>query len=843
MMSSTRQAKKRQQSEPTETELIGQYEGSVHAIICITRKASKLNDYSNAKALQTMMTTIVTTPLHADKDSMKLERDARHAVESFYSITLPQARGLYTEPERRQALFKVATSRDVSRDDIINEFGVPMKTQCNDLKALRLLLGLAELSVILFNVFRYDETNCDLIREAVEDMAFETSGPSRLCPHTERDLLAMQMEMCDKSGYGMDQSQQGAYLMDYCASKARELETENDDCETALSKRLKTAKISRHFIKSNFGSGCDIEMVGAKAKYTKNSEMSFKRAAAACPTRSSTMTRKFQDGLAALIARGVFPPEGPKPSQVEGMDEMGFDAWGKVGKVCSYFKRRGERRMCHRHGEHAPFHASVAFGADADGNLENPTITHQGGTSTSMTSSCALNLDPRFEVDQTPSGYFTQETFRLCAATMAKDKVPKIVYMDGHESHFDPDAGDFLLKHNIFPFFLKSNDSVNDAAMDNGPNAMVKGAYRRHFNKWKCKNPGEPLTPSIFNKVFTDAWHEVENSPRRKEVIQHAFAKTLTWPLVDVLADESVNEAACLQKFEHNMAISAIFRTDEADNARLAAAQQHSSVTPIVPVTIGAISTRSSSGSSVIPSITAIRGTIPGRDTPEYSILVHSASIPFFTQSWLTPAHENERLRKEEKAARKVRVRRPCLDVLEAVEADLQDEDEAAEDTEIDSDQDEDELQYGGVNVAAALAPIVRGGGLPDTTTGLVANSMTFSRIREAKKQKALEAQGALEKRTEKVRLQGEAYATDKQQCDVLITKCNEQPLFDWRKETMPFLKAAHKCLPNAPVVAPTPGANAVPKNKGWYIEQLEARMQIALQARVVIAVPVGIEV
>eukprot|EP00961_Rhodomonas_salina_P186890 2523544-Rhodomonas_salina.1 len=53
----------------------------------------------------------------------------------------------------------------------------------------------------------------------------------------------------------------------------------------------------------------------------------------------------------------------------------------------------------------------------------------------------------------------------------------------GHDSHWEPDAQDWLREQDIYTFFLHSQFSQQDQPNDNGPNAALAACYREAYSE------------------------------------------------------------------------------------------------------------------------------------------------------------------------------------------------------------------------------------------------------------------------------------------------------------------------------------------------------------------------
>jgi hypothetical protein len=146
-------------------------------------------------------------------------------------------------------------------------------------------------------------------------------------------------------------------------------------------------------------------------------------------------------------------------------------------------------------------------------------------------------------------------------------KKPQYLFIDGHESHWDPDALELLLRNNVYVIFLRSNNSgmymfvqhamFNHAVMhiirlahprflccacveddqpnDNGPNAVLKSCYTYRVDQFVREHPGVPMNPAFFNEVIKEAWDEFK--PTSGPVIAAAFRKCRLHPLAAPTVD------------------------------------------------------------------------------------------------------------------------------------------------------------------------------------------------------------------------------------------------------------------------------------------------------------------
>jgi hypothetical protein len=86
---------------------------------------------------------------------------------------------------------------------------------------------------------------------------------------------------------------------------------------------------------------------------------------------------------------------------------------------------------------------------------------------------------------------------------------PQFVFLDGYDAHFSTVLTD-MRKDNIWAFFLRSNNSINDQPNDNGTNAMYERQYSVAMENVRLERPGIPLTPADVNGCLMKAWSHIK---------------------------------------------------------------------------------------------------------------------------------------------------------------------------------------------------------------------------------------------------------------------------------------------------------------------------------------------
>ena len=497
--------------------------------------------------------------------------------------------------------------------------------------------------------------------------------------------------------------------------------SENNGTATPYTERLANAKCGSKFVRRNITCEENATRLNVHSSLTKNSHISFKRAAASNPCLHSAMIRMFKEELRRKIDDGIFDEDGPLDCNVIDLDEIGFDPDGLMYKTYSLGNKRN-RLFKLRSTEHAPFHATLLYGVVGDGALTSPILIHQGkDTSGDM----ALNLGDEFYLDNSPSGYADTDTFKIAVRSMTLDHQAKWVYLDGHYSHFDAESIKYALDHDLCMNYLKANDSIGDAAIDNGPNSKLKGIYAQEYTKWRIRNPREPMRRSIFNLIITAAWRKFTQDTNLKSCIVKAYKKTSTWPLVDCFGEDGkINPDYSAARFKANAALSLPFITDERDRNRILYALNTSrdegdkakdddddedDISPaevIVENNVVSDDSVRSSRNSSSNNMVSIQYANAEPGSKHYRVLMKAASKQFFEKSYLEYCKEQQRLRQEDTALRRVKIPRQAPNVLQEG-----------------SKEDEDYYEE-----------LYRG--IPNTTTGHCATAQTVRRIEHAQAKK-----------------------------------------------------------------------------------------------------------
>ena len=243
----------------------------------------------------------------------------------------------------------------------------------------------------------------------------------------------------------------------------------------------------------------------------------------------------------------------PRPDQHWSLDEIGIYPNGKWTRiVCTYKWCLAEKIWKTQRGERAPFWCTVLFFTRGDGQCPiPPTVVHQA---TEVTADLFLNLPSNWVCHATPSGYMDRDGWFKTVTNFvdlsgASQSNPQYLFFDGHDSHWDSDALEYMVLHDVNPFFLKSGDSEKDQPNDNGPNCSMKGCY----NDAKAEYDETWVTimqfvPPRMNMVLTDMWRRFLT--KAAPVIISAFFKTKLCPLQPPSSDLQYAAHACTSSLQ-----------------------------------------------------------------------------------------------------------------------------------------------------------------------------------------------------------------------------------------------------------------------------------------------------
>jgi hypothetical protein len=304
-------------------------------------------------------------------------------------------------------------------------------------------------------------------------------------------------------------------------------------------------KIGKNWLKRNqkraFAGVLDSQTRPA-AKFHKASNISHRRAKAASPANAIRMMLRIALMFSMMSAAGELVTVVPSAWQIWNGDEIGFDPNGKILPVSTLVQKGDDARLFNRvTGERAPFWATMFYFSCGDGRLPiPPMLVHQGGTEDTIPIHILTNMPMGWGYHATPSGYMDKEGFCALAKhfvlhSKATPDNPQFLFIDGHDSHWDIDALQYLLDHNVHVFFLKANDSINDQPNDMGPNAKLKSAYSVCYLNWRQRYPTVPYNVEYFNEVITKAWNLFASDPGITSIVLNAYKSAQLSPFPEAI--------------------------------------------------------------------------------------------------------------------------------------------------------------------------------------------------------------------------------------------------------------------------------------------------------------------
>jgi hypothetical protein len=539
----------------------------IDAAIAVAKGELQIRACNYELEVRKLIKTIPPTALQPPSDvltSLKIDRTViRFAIQiSREKLSIP-CRRLYTIHELRKSLSKHLLETNITAVELESEYGVPVRTlreyenEVVDLwREIRDDPGLNKEDVKRLQ--SVDEIA--IVQTIIDGIEFHQPGKRPIIDSLHITILAKRMNEMNLCGVGLDMKGMSAFVRKYVQDVAQLKELQDNSWNNGIVQQdkgyadqtscfLRNFKACPTFIRNRFFGTVDSDKTTGAATsvgtMTKASPLSLKRAAAASPTLNALMIKKFLEHNQILIGKGLFSALGPLARNNINLDEIGIDPHGKISMLYSLNRGRRERRFTLQSGEHAPFWVSVIIAACANGDLLFPVIIHQGGSFEDMPGNFALRLNENYHVTSTPSGYSDKETFIVIASVIrdylierGDDNEHNIVYVDGHDSHFNGNVFQFFSEVNISCRFLKSNDSVNDQPLDNGVNSLISKAYNEKYNDWRVRNMAETITPAIFNDIFSKAFESVRTAETTRKVIIESFRKTGIFPLRDIYTEE-----------------------------------------------------------------------------------------------------------------------------------------------------------------------------------------------------------------------------------------------------------------------------------------------------------------
>lgn len=123
--------------------------------------------------------------------------------------------------------------------------------------------------------------------------------------------------------------------------------------------------------------------------------------------------------------------------------------------------------------------------------------------------------------------YLFEQWFKRHFLKYAPPVRPLLLLMDGHASHYAPDAIKFAAEEKILVFVLPPNTTHLSQPLDKGVFGPLKVAWKNACHKYMSDNPGLVVQRYVFSRLFHSAW--MESMTIRN--IQAGFRTTGVYPI------------------------------------------------------------------------------------------------------------------------------------------------------------------------------------------------------------------------------------------------------------------------------------------------------------------------
>ena len=198
--------------------------------------------------------------------------------------------------------------------------------------------------------------------------------------------------------------------------------------------------------------------------------------------------------------------------------------------TCNYKLFMGDRVWRTQTGENHHSYAQRSYSpALMDSVLPSPVVVHQ---STHYTQDLHSGIPSDWVVHNSPSGYMGRDGRHkymahfpsMCCSSPLH---PKVLFYDGHESHFDifDNRSLYIIqRHHIQSFVLNLGDSVHYQPNGNGQNLKLKNLYANLRMNWMRNHGTLNFTLPHMNYVLVEKWEAFKISS--KKITHKSFNKT-----------------------------------------------------------------------------------------------------------------------------------------------------------------------------------------------------------------------------------------------------------------------------------------------------------------------------
>ena len=191
-----------------------------------------------------------------------------------------------------------------------------------------------------------------------------------------------------------------------------------------------------------------------RANFLKISNLCAKRALAADPGRAEAFYIKLVDHYDKLVVTGKMDRY-PTSIDQYNADEVAVDARGPAEQ--QFGCKEGDLGMGQEFGMHpsrvvgtekSPFHITMVLTTRADGDLDvPPLVIHKSDRADFICANLFSNLPVDWCMATSPSAYMTRQIMvqwikHFIARSGASLTSPKVLFLDGHDSHVPPSVVD-----------------------------------------------------------------------------------------------------------------------------------------------------------------------------------------------------------------------------------------------------------------------------------------------------------------------------------------------------------------------------------------------------------------
>lgn len=511
-------------------------------------------------------------------------------VDTPYSLQLTRAihnvcgifrKGVYTDFEYHEAVARAVIDPGAKYTKIRKDLGVPEATIRKGVQQVQERVGQEQPTEALKQKFLANMTKNDVMQlmASIEMSRGEhvKRGPKPLLTVAESAFMCIHTGMMADCGLGKPKhvlcsqvrrsmNEEGTRLYEQIEALKAAQGTIDPRDETRA-KRLMEAKfvpktwdaLKKRANASGLLGELEINMRGKKAR-----GLSQRRATTNLPFLTQSLFEQYEKAIQDMIDDKALVNETNKPwtqlleaEQIINGDEIQVKCDGTWERVECFKGRRQIQKIMSGEGAKTNFQTTLMVTTKADGTLMKPFIVHQGekwptkdgekgkvnvgntmvGDPKSVEGKDVQSYLPRsWGYGQTPSGYMSPEDVDMYADHLI-DQLPfnlgpYLFMWDGAGPHWNMIATGKLRKHRIYVLFLRSNNSENDQANDNGPNAVVSSTYKQTLSEWKGQYDYRCLLtfrPYHLNEVLVTAWSKLENTCGG--VIRRAYARTGMFPI------------------------------------------------------------------------------------------------------------------------------------------------------------------------------------------------------------------------------------------------------------------------------------------------------------------------